>query len=64
MQIWFFPFVWKPPLSLAEDRAKVQQIPGGKIRLEATGRNGAYSVELDREEAERIAELIGAVPAR
>jgi hypothetical protein len=65
MQIWSLPFAWKPPLSLVEDpRATVWQIAGGKIRLEATGRKGIYAVELTREEAERIAELIGAVPAR
>jgi hypothetical protein len=64
MQIWSLSFAWKPPLSLVEDRATLQQIAGGKIRLEATSRKGVYHVELTREEVERIAELIGAVAAR
>jgi hypothetical protein len=63
MQIWSLPFIWKPPLSLVEDRASMQQQGDGKVRLEATGRKGVYAVELTREEAERIAELIGWAPA-
>jgi hypothetical protein len=59
MQIWSLPFVWKPPLSLVEDRATLPQIGRGKVRLEVTGRKGVYAVELTREEAERIAKLIG-----
>ena len=59
MQIWSLPFVWKAPLSVVEDRAVMQQIAGGKVRLEATGRKAVWAVELSREEAERIAALIG-----
>jgi hypothetical protein len=58
MEIWIHAFAWKPPLSLVEGRATVQQIAGGKVRLEVTGRKGVYAVELSREEAERIAQLI------
>jgi hypothetical protein len=31
----------------------------GSIRVEVTGRKGVYAVELGREEAERVAQLIG-----
>ena len=58
MQIWSVPFVWKAPLVLVEDRPKMQ-LSGDQIRVELTGRKGVYAVELSREEAERIAELIG-----
>jgi hypothetical protein len=64
MQIWSLSFAWKPPLSLVEDRATMQQISDGKIRLEATGRKGVYVVEITGKEAERIAELLGLVPVR
>jgi hypothetical protein len=59
VQIWTSSVAWKPPLSLVEEQATVQQISDGKIRLEATARKGIYAVELTRAEAERMAELIG-----
>jgi hypothetical protein len=37
MQIWSLPFAWKPPLSLVDDRATLQQIEDGRDRLESDG---------------------------
>lgn len=61
MQVWFhgFAFTGKGSTSLCEDRASLQSISGDRVRLEGTGRNGVYAVELSRDECERIAEHIG-----
>jgi hypothetical protein len=66
MQIWFHPFAFtgKTQSSLCEDRPTLQRIAGDKIKLEGTGRNGAYAVELTRDECERIAEAIDWQPVQ